>query len=104
MGVPTRIQEELLGTPSYRTLVLDAQTVGAHFSGDLPYRDEWIRNRCARLSPDERGRAAEAGPADLRDLRTRHSEELSCAVAVQKESRISAYEKYFGRKVLDGMH
>jgi hypothetical protein len=77
MGVPTRVQEEVLGTPSDRTLVLDAGTVKTHFSGDLPYRDEWIRNRCARL----------LWPA-----------EPSCAIVVQKESRVAAYEKYFGRK------
>lgn len=116
MGVPTHVQEDVLGTPSDRTLILDGKTVETYFSGDLPYRDEWIRSRCSRLSPDERGRleqqserlltegpAADARPAeresaDLRDLQTRHSEERTCAIAVHKESRRAAYEKYFRRK------
>lgn len=119
MGVPTHVQEDVLGTPSDRTLILDGKTVETYFSGDLPYRDEWIRSRCSRLSPDERGRleqyserllmggpAADARPAeresaDLRDLETRHSEERTCAIAVHKESRRTAYEKYFRRRPSD---
>ena len=116
MGVPKHVQEDVLGTPSDRTLILDGKTVETYFSGDLPYRHEWIRSRCSRLSPDERGRlerfserplrggpAADARPADrepaeVRDLQARQSEERTCAIAVHKESRLTAYEKYFRHK------
>ena len=106
MGVPKHVQEDVLGTPSDRTLLLDDRTIRNYFSGDLPYRDEWTRSRCSRLTSGERARlltespAADARPAetqgDLRELQTRRGEELKCVVAVQNESRLAAYEKYFG--------
>ena len=106
MGVPRHVQEDVLGTPSDRTLLLDDKTIRTYFSGDLPYRDEWTRSRCSRLTSGERvrlvgeGSAAETRaaetPGDLRELHKRRSEELECVVAVQKESRLAAYERYFG--------
>ena len=74
MGVPKHVQEEVLGTPSDRTLLLDDKTIGTYFSGDLPYRDEWTRNRCSSLT----------------------TREPDCILTVQNESRLAAYEKYFG--------
>lgn len=38
MGVPRHIQEDILGTPSERALVLDDKTVKTYFWGELPYR------------------------------------------------------------------
>jgi hypothetical protein len=112
MGVPQHVQEDVLGTPSDRTLLLDDRTVRTYFSGDLPYRDEWTRNRCSRLTTGERARlanserpltagsAAEARPAQaeqgLRELQTMRGEELACVATVQRETRLAAYEKYFG--------
>ena len=106
MGVPTHVQEDVLGTPSDRTLLLDEKTIRTYFSGDLPYRDEWTRSRCSRLTSGERvrlvaeGSAADARAAgtegDLRELHKKRSEELECVIAVQNESRLAAYEKYFG--------
>jgi hypothetical protein len=37
MGVPKHVQEDVLGTPSERTLLLDEQTIETFFSGGLPY-------------------------------------------------------------------
>jgi hypothetical protein len=74
MGVPTHVQDDVLGTPSNRTLVLDERTVATWFSGDVPYRDEWIRNRCAQQT------------------------RFDCAAAVDEEHRLAAYAKYFGAK------
>jgi hypothetical protein len=106
MGVPKHVQEDVLGTPSDRTLLLDDKTIRTYFSGDLPYRDEWTRSRCSRLTSGERARlltespSADARPVetpgDLRELQKRRGEELTCVVAVQNESRLAAYEKYFG--------
>jgi hypothetical protein len=112
MGVPRHVQEDVLGTPSDRTLLLDDRTVRIYFSGDLPYRDEWARSRCSRLTSGERGRLVAEGAAadaratetqgDLRDLHKRRSEELECLDSVQNESRLAAYEKYFGVRPSDG--
>jgi hypothetical protein len=74
MGVPRHVQEEVLGTPSDRTLLLDDKTIRTYFSGDLPYRDEWTRNRCSSIT----------------------TAEPDCILTVQNESRLAAYEKYFG--------
>ncbi len=54
MGVPQHIQEEVLATPSDRALILDDKTVKAYFLAALPYRQEWVRSRCASLSDSQR--------------------------------------------------
>lgn len=41
MGVPKHIQEDVLGTPSDRALILDEKTIKTYFWGGLPYLDEW---------------------------------------------------------------
>jgi hypothetical protein len=72
MDVPERVQEDVLGTPSDRTLVLDEATIRNHFQGDLPYRDEWIRDKCAGVE--------------------------RCAAGVRNDLRLAAHERYFGAK------
>lgn len=80
MGVPKHIQEDVLGTPSDRALILDEKTVKTYFWLELPYRHEWTKSKCSRLS---------------------YKEELDCAVSISEKSRADAYEKYFGRKPTD---
>jgi transposase InsO family protein len=53
MGVPKHIQEDVLGTPSDRALILDEKTIKTYFWGGLPYLDEWKKNKCSRLSDQE---------------------------------------------------
>ena len=53
MGVPKHIQEDVLGTPSDRALILDEKTIKTYFWGGLPYLDEWKKNKCSRLSNQE---------------------------------------------------
>jgi hypothetical protein len=119
MGVPKHIQEDVLGTPSERALVLDDKTVKTYFWLELPYRHEWKRNRCARLSGSETQRAENysrrllrarsASDADLSktewddltSLQKKQKEELDCAVEVDRQNRITAYERYFGMKPND---
>lgn len=119
MGVPKHIQEDVLGTPSDRALILDEKTVKTYFWGELPYRHEWTKNRCTRLSESEaerdesysrrllRARTASNADlsksewADLGALQKKKKEELDCAVSISKKSRADAYEKYFGRKPTD---
>ena len=89
MGVPKHIQEDVLGTPSDRALILDEKTVKTYFWLELPYRHEWTKNRCSRLSESEAGRVES------------YKEELDCAVSISEKSRADAYEKYFGGKPTD---
>lgn len=119
MGVPKHIQEDVLGTPSERALVLDDKTVKTYFWLELPYRHEWKINRCTKLSNSEAQRAENyshrllrarsASDADLSktewedlsSLQKKQKEELDCAVEIERQSRITAYERYFGVKPND---
>jgi hypothetical protein len=74
MGVPKHIQEDVLGTPSDRALILDEKTVKTYFWGGLPYLDEWKKNKC---------------------------EESKCQIAIDRQNRVAAYEKYFHVKTSD---
>ncbi len=98
MGVPTDIQEDVLGTPSDQTLLLDELTVKTHFWRELPYRHEWIANRCRELSAAEEERLKRD---DLRALNARLAEESKCAIEVGRQSRFDAYTKYFGTEPAD---
>ncbi|MGO9312431.1 MAG: hypothetical protein ACLQDI_06810 [Syntrophobacteraceae bacterium] len=117
MGVPKHIQEDVLGTPSDRALILDEKTVKTYFWGDLPYRHEWLKAKCSRLSDDERMRwdaylresitrrgqtgMSRSEPSDLQSLQQKAREEMDCDISLTSQSRISAYEKYFGVKPTD---
>jgi hypothetical protein len=119
MGVPQHVQEEVLGTPSDKVLVLDEKTVKTYFWLDLPYRHEWLKNRCTRLSESERTRAqlysdrllasrgaTDAGlskeeRADLKVLQSKKDAELQCGVAAERQMHVDAYEKYFHQKPSD---
>lgn len=114
MGVPKHIQEDVLGTPSERALVLDEKTVKTYFWQEIPYRHEWIRNRCSKLSDSERQRVenysrrllrvrsasdadlSKAEWDDLSSLQKKQKEEMDCAVQIERQSRVTAYERYFG--------
>lgn len=119
MGVAKHIQEDVLGTPSERALVLDDKTVKTYFWLELPYRHEWKKNRCSKLSESETQRtedysrrllrvrsAAEADLSkaewnDLAALQKKQDEERSCDIEIEKQSRIEAYTRYFGVKPTD---
>ena len=119
MGVPKHIQEDVLGTPSERALVLDDKTVKTYFWLELPYRHEWKKNRCSKLSESETQRtedysrrllrprnAAEADLSkaewnDLTALQKKQDEERRCDIEIEKQSRIEAYTHYFGVKPTD---
>lgn len=119
MGVPKHIQEDALGTPSERALVLDDKTVKTYFWGALPYRHEWKKNRCTKLSELEAQRAenysrrllrarstseadlSKSDWIDLTALQKKQDEELRCDIEIEKQSRIDAYARYFGIKPTD---
>jgi len=119
MGVPKHIQEDVLGTPSERALVLDDKTVKTYFWLELPYRHEWKKNRCSKLSESETQRtedysrrllrARSASDADfskaewndLTALQKKQDEERRCDIEIEKQSRIDAYARYFGVKPTD---
>lgn len=117
MGVPKHIQEDVLGTPSDRALILDEKTVKTYFWVDLPYRHEWLEAKCSRLSGDERtildgysrklrsrtgfDAMSDAERSDFSLLVQKQREEIDCKVALEQQSRIAAYEKYFRIKPTD---
>lgn len=119
MGVPKHIQEDVLGTPSERALVLDDKTVKTYFWLELPYRHEWKKNRCSKLSESEtqrvedydrrllRARSAynadlsKEERSDLSDINKKRDEESRCNNNIERQSRIDAYVRYFGVKPTD---
>lgn len=122
MGVPKHIQEDVLGTPSERALILDEKTVETYFFGGLPYRHEWVKNKCSRLSDEETRRKenyssrivsarntidavlSRAELEDLAALQKKQKEERDCAGPINEQRRAAAYEKYFRVKPSDYAH
>jgi hypothetical protein len=119
MGVPKHVQEEVLGTPSDRTILLDERVIKTYFWLELPYRHEWVQSKCSRLSIQEAERSAgysrrlekadtaakadlsKAEWDDLTALQKIQDQERECAIAINQAGRDNAYEKYFGRKPTD---
>lgn len=112
MGVPGHIQEDVLGTPSDKTLLLDDKTIKTYFWLELPYRHEWIINKCSLFLADERKRFEDylnrspgsfttAESDDFDALLKKDSEKRKCAIKVNKQSRFEAYTKYFGENPTD---
>lgn len=119
MGVPKHIQEDLLGTPSDKALILDEKIVKKHFWLKIPYRHEWIRNICGRLSVSEfaeldsyYNRLIKAGYSfkvafsseeedRMKALMAKKEPESKCEIEVVKQGRFDAYTKYFGTKPTD---
>lgn len=119
MGVPKHVQEDVLGTPSDKALLLDEKTVKTYFWLALPYRHEWVKNRCSILSSSENDRvesysrrirvarsASDAGLSrsewsDLSSLQEKQKQESDCSIKISKQSRVEAYEKFFKTKPND---
>lgn len=119
MGVPKHIQEDILGTPSDRILIFDDKTQKTYFSREIPYRNEWIKNRCSKLTIQESGRyetylrriilarnnpsqsLSESERYEFKELEKKSRDESDCAIKVDQESRKNAFEKYFGLKISD---
>ena len=119
MGVPAHVQEEVLNTASDRALVLDERTVKTYFWGDLPYIDEWMKDKCRVLSESEKERKenysqrlvsarsssnadfSKAERDDLDALQKKQDQELECQVSINRQRRAEAYTRYFGEKPND---
>jgi len=124
MAVPQHVQEDVLGTPSDKLLLLDDKTIKTYFWSSVPYRYEWIRNKCSVLTEDESLRmkryaellraAKHRSPgsinsysdigfsdsewSELELFRKKEEDERKCETQVIIQSRFSAYRKYFGEK------
>jgi hypothetical protein len=109
MGVPPSVQDEIFATPSDRVALLDERTVKAYFWGDLPYRYEWRRAKCSRLTGPEGQRLEALGAkvlardtmtaaeqADFSSLQAKKDQESKCDVGLGETSRVAAYQKMFG--------
>lgn len=119
MGVPKHIQEDILGTPSDKALLLDEKTVKTHFWMALPYRHEWMKNRCSVLTTLENDQmesyskrlsvARNASDTTLSQhewsdfyvLQEKQKQESDCSINVSKRNRVEAYEKFFKIKPND---
>ena len=119
MGVPTHVQEDVLGTPSDKALLLDEKTIKTYFWGKPAYRHEWLRNKCSRMTNSERTRSEELSRRllrprniaekefstsereEMRALSAKEDEELKCEIAISRQSRVEAYEQFFGSKPSD---
>lgn len=118
MGVPAHIQEDVLATPSSRTMVLDENVVRTHFLGSVPYYEEWLRNKCSRVSRDDEARLSQyakvlqeyrsrptdrrLSPEELEDYRSikrMKNQELTCKIVAIDEQRMEAYKEYFNKRV-----
>lgn len=113
MGVPKQVEENLLATPSDDILMLDKQTVTTHFWGHIPYRHEWLENKCTSVTPSEKSILKEYS----KKLRNDHitSEELetwtniqkkdeadrTCSIAAVRQGLLLAYKAYFGVEAKD---
>ena len=80
MGVPSHVQDKLLATQSNSIWMLDHNTINTYFHSYAPYRLEWLKNRCSNADKDE---------------------ENKCWQLTILNSRLEAYERYFGKKPND---
>lgn len=106
MGVPTHIQEDVLGTPSDKALILDEKIIKTYFWGDLPSRHEWLIAKCSNLPAPPadskyygkpgslKWRMAQADPSNAK-----FEQERDCLIALVAKSRVSAYVNYFGKGI-----
>jgi hypothetical protein len=109
MGVPPQVQEEVMGTPPDKGVVLDDKTVRNYFVGEIPYQQEWRHAKCAQLSPVETQRLdvlvakmLAAGTltsdewAEYNPMQKKRGIETKCQIALTVQSRMAAYERFFG--------
>lgn len=112
MGVPAHVQEDVLGTSSDKLIVLDDMTVSTYFTQDLPYRYEWLKNKCAVLTDAEAAHyknyliksgqvgysASQLSPKEkeyISYLSANFREGMDCKVEQIMKSREAAFHKYF---------
>ena len=109
MGVPPQVQEEVMGTPPDKGVVLDDKTVRNYFVGEIPYQQEWRHAKCAQLSPVETqrldvlvARMLAAGTlnseewAEYNPMDKKRKLEWACQDTLSVQSRMAAYERFFG--------
>jgi len=109
MGVPPQVQEEVMGTPPDKGLVLDDKTVRNYYVGEIPYQQEWRHAKCAQLSPVETqrlevlvarmlaaGRLTSEEWAEYNPMHEKRDLETKCQGALRVQSRMAAYERFFG--------
>lgn len=114
MGLPKQIQDEVLSTPSDKQLLLDERTIRTYIWGDLPSRDEWRRAKCTPMTANDTQileaigsrlvsgqKLTPAESEELSRLQPLSDQQLSCQVKLIEESRLVAYERFFGVKPTD---
>lgn len=114
MGVPKRIQEDILATPSDKYFMISEKDVKTHFWDAIPHRYEWFKNKCSELTPQEKKRFddynsriikaarnktdwgfSQQEMQDFDLLKKKDEMESDCIIEAMQKSRIDAYQKYF---------
>lgn len=98
-----------MGTPPDKGVVLDDKTVRNYFVGGIPYQQEWRHAKCLQLSPDQTqqldaltakmlaaGKLTSAEWSEYSPMNKKRDLELACQSAVRVQSRMAAYERFFG--------
>lgn len=80
MGVQNFIQDKILATPPHTMWMIDLDTINTYFFGEIPYRRDWIDNRCSSAN---------------------YKEYNICAQKSIRDSRLEAYERFFEKKPND---
>jgi hypothetical protein len=98
-----------MGTPPDKGVVLDDKTVRNYFVGEIPYQQEWRHAKCAQLSPVETqrrnvliakmlaaGKLTSEEWAEYNPMQKKWDLENECQGTLGVQSRIAAYERFFG--------
>ena len=98
-----------MGTPPDKGVVLDDKTVRNYFVGEIPYQQEWRHAKCAQLSPVETQRLDVLGSkmlaagtltsaewSEYSPMDEKRKLEWACQGALRVQSRMAAYERFFG--------
>lgn len=80
MDVPKHLSDEVLAIPSNKAKILSMDTIKTHFWGKLPFKEEWLLNKCGDYTASNDDKITD------------------CYIEESRKSRIDAFQKYFGEK------
>ncbi len=115
MGVPKSVQEDVLGTSSDEVSLLENKTIKTYFTGAIPSRYEWLKNKCSLLSDEQVARLkelqkkgnpgsrntnvrSESEQEELHKLNVKNNAGENCKEVSISKSRKTAYKRYFAVK------
>lgn len=112
MGVPKNVQDNVLGTSSDSGFLIDIDTVNLYFNDYIPFRHEYLLNKCSKLNTLESIKLSnylngeksldeysETEKMDAKQLIERKTLEWKCYVEADKKLRKDAYTQFFKDKL-----